>query len=79
MTPTPVKTKTIEITPARMAEINNISWRTADDPFGHRLTVVVNNLATFQITGADYDALGEWTDDTIKNLILARYGLEVVA
>jgi len=37
----------------------------------------VNNTTAFQVTGDDYDALGEWTDDTIKGLILARYGLEL--
>ena len=77
MTPTPVKTKTIETIPARTAEISSLSWRTVDDPFNRRLTVVLNNVATFQITGADYDALGQWTDDTIKGLILAKFGLEL--
>jgi hypothetical protein len=77
MNPTLIKTKSIETAPARTAQISSISWRTADDPFGRRLTVVVNNLTSFQVTGADYDALGQWTDDTIKELILAKFGLEL--
>ena len=35
------------------------------------------NATAFQVAGADYDALGQWTDDTIKGLILARFGLEL--
>jgi hypothetical protein len=72
-----IKPKTIELAPARTAEINTITWRTNDDVFQRKLAVIVNNAAVFQITGADYDALGEWTDDTIQGLILARYGLEL--
>ena len=74
-----IKTKTIELVPARTAEITTISWRTSDDSFGRKLTVIVNNATVFQVVGADYDALGQWTDDTIKGLILARFGLEVIA
>lgn len=77
MTPTTIKTKIIETTPARTATIISISWRTADDPFNRKLIVAVNNLTTFQIVGDDYDVLGQWTDDTIQRLILARYKLEL--
>ena len=71
--------KTIELAPARTAEISSITWRTDDDSFGRKLTVIVNNATVFQVVGADYDALGQWTDDNIKGLILARFGLEVIA
>jgi hypothetical protein len=72
-----VKPKTIELVPARTAEIASITWRTSDDAFARKLTIVVNNATAFQVTGADYDALGEWTDDTIQGLIIAHYGLEL--
>ena len=72
-----IKPKVIELTPARTAQINNITWRTNDDSFARKLTVIVNNATAFTIEGADYDALGQWTDDTIKGLILARFGLEL--
>ena len=72
-----IKPKTIELTPARTAEIANITWRTNDDVFQRKLSVIVNNVAAFQVSGAEYDALGQWTDETIKGLILARYGLEL--
>lgn len=72
-----IKPKTIELTPARTAQINNLTWRTSDDSFARKLNIVVNNITSFQIIGADYDALGEWTDDTIKGLILVRFGLEL--
>ena len=72
-----IKPKTIELQPARTAKVESLVWRTSDDVFQRKLTVVVNNLTSFQITGADYDALGSWTDDTIKGLILTRYGLEL--
>ena len=73
-----IKPKTIEITPARTANIASVTWRTSDDSFQRKLTVIVNNVTMFQIAGADYDALGQWTDETIKGLILVRYGLELV-
>ena len=72
-----IKTKTLELVPARMAQISAITWRTSDDSFQRKLNVVVNNAASFQVSGAEYDALGQWTDETIKGLILARYGLEL--
>jgi hypothetical protein len=72
-----IKPKTIELAPARTAEIQSLTWRTSDDAFQRKLTVIVNNAAVFQIAGTDYDALGEWTDDTIQGLILARFGLEL--
>ena len=72
-----VKPKTIELVPARTAEIASITWRTSDDSFARKLTIVVNNATAFQVTGADYDALGEWTVDTIQGLIIAHYGLEL--
>ena len=74
-----IKPKTIELMPARTAEINSIAWRTSDDSFQRRLHIVVNNATMFEVTGADYDALGQWTDETIRALILARFGLEVIA
>jgi hypothetical protein len=72
-----IKPKTIELVPARTAEISTLSWRTSDDSFQRKLNIIVNNMTAFQVTGADYDALGEWNDDTIRNLIIARYALEL--
>ena len=72
-----IKPKTIELMPARTAQINSLTWRTSDDAFARKLNIVVNNATAFQVTGAEYDALGNWTDETIKNLILAKFGLEV--
>ena len=72
-----IKPKTIELVPARTAQINDITWRTNDDSFARKLTIIVNNATAFTVTGADYDSLGQWTDETIKGLILARFGLEL--
>ena len=72
-----IKPKSIELVPARTAMVSTISWRTNDDAFQRKLNIVVNDSTAFQVTGDDYDALGEWTDDTIKGLVLARYGLEL--
>ena len=77
MDPIAIKTKSIEIVPARTAEISSITWRTSDDSFQRKLNIIVNNATAFQVSDADYDALGSWTDDTIKGLILAHYGLEL--
>ena len=63
--------------PARTAMVSAISWRTNDDSFQRKLNIIVNNATSFQVSGADYDALGQWTDETIKGLVLARYGLEL--
>ena len=72
-----IKPKTIEIMPARTADISSLTWRTSDDAFQRKLQVIVNNATAFSLTGTDYDALGQWTDDTIRDLILAKFGLEL--
>ena len=72
-----LKPKTIEVVPARTAEIQSLTWRTSDDSFARKLTIIVNNVSVFQVSGADYDALGQWTDETIQGLILTRFGLEL--
>jgi hypothetical protein len=69
--------KTIELAPARTGQVNELTWRTTDDPFQRKLQIIVNNQTAFTIAGEDYEALGQWTDDTVKGLILARYGLEL--
>jgi hypothetical protein len=72
-----IKPKTVEVMPARTAQFSELTWRTSDDSFQRKLNIVVNNATTLQIAGADYDALGDWTDETIQALILARFGLEL--
>jgi hypothetical protein len=72
-----IKPTTIELAPARTAQISTLTWRTNDDAFQRKLNIIVNNATAFQVTGADYDALGEWTDATIQGLILTRFGLEL--
>jgi len=72
-----IKPKSIELVPARTATVSAISWRTNDDSFQRKLNIVVNNSTAFQVSGDDYDALGQWTDETIKGLVFARYGLEL--
>ena len=72
-----IKPKSIELMPSRTAMVSTISWRTNDDAFQRKLNIVVNNATAFRVSGADYDALGQWTDETIKGLILARFGLEL--
>jgi hypothetical protein len=78
MTAINIKSKIIELAPARKAEISNLTWRTNDDPFARKLNIIVNNLTAFQVSDADYDALGQWTDETIKGLIRTRFSLELV-
>jgi hypothetical protein len=72
-----IKPKSIELVPARSATVSAISWRTNDDSFQRKLNIVVNNSTSFQVSDADYDALGQWTDDTIKGLVFAKFGLEL--
>ena len=72
-----IKPKSIELMPARTAMVSTISWRTNEDAFQRKLNIVVNDSTAFQVTGDDYDALGQWTDDTIKGLILAKFGIEL--
>ncbi len=79
MTAINIKPKTIEIMPARTASISTLTWRTSDDSFARKLTIIVNNLTAFQVNGADYDALGEWTDDNIRDLIMTKFGLELAS
>ena len=72
-----IKPKTVEVMPARTAQFSELTWRTSDDGFQRRLNVIVNNATSFQVSGDDYDALGQWTDETIENLILAKFALEL--
>ena len=67
--------KTVVVTPARTAEVSSLTWRTIDDVFDRRLRIVVNNQVMIVVEGAEYDALGQWTDDTIKQTILTRLEL----
>ena len=69
--------KQVVVVPARTAEINAVTWRTTDDAFRRRLHIVVNGVAPIIIEGEAYDALGQWTDETIKGLVLARLDLVV--
>ncbi|MEI8292219.1 MAG: hypothetical protein WCH99_22335 [Verrucomicrobiota bacterium] len=70
--------KTVEVVPARAArsvEFTTVSWRTIDDGFSRRLQILVNNSMVIVVEGAEYDALGQWTDETIKGVILTKLGL----
>ena len=67
--------KMVQVVAPKSVEFKAVTWRTMDDSFGRRLQVVVNNLAPIVVSGADYDALGQWTDDDIKALVLARLEL----
>ena len=67
--------KTVVVAPARTAEVSSLTWRTIDDAFDRRLRIVVNNQVLIVVEGAEYDALGQWTDETIKGIILAKLGL----
>ncbi len=75
MTAINVIKKTVVVEPARTAEVASLTWRTLDDGFNRRLRVIVNGAVVLVVEGAEYDALGQWTDDTIKQTILARLGL----
>jgi len=70
-----VNPKQVEAVPARLVQVNAVSWRTMDDAFARRLQILVNGTIPIVVQGDDYDALGQWTDDTIKQLVLTRLGL----
>lgn len=61
--------------PERTLEIESVQWTTIDDSFAKRLVIRVNGQLGFTIEGAEYDALGQWTDEDIKLQILAHYAL----
>lgn len=67
--------KTVVVVPARTAEITSLTWRTLDDAFTRRLRIQVNASVSITVEGADYDALGQWTDETVKQIILTRLQL----
>ena len=67
--------KTVEVMPARTTEVAAVTWRTLDDAFNRRLRIQVNGAVAIMVEGADYDALGQWTDDTVKQIILTRLQL----
>lgn len=61
--------------PERAVSVESIQWTTTDDSFEKRLVIRVNGQLGFIIEGAEYDALGQWTDEDIKLQILAHYAL----
>ena len=67
--------KTVVVMPARTTEVAAVTWRTLDDAFNRRLRIQVNGAVAITVEGADYDALGQWTDDTVKQIILTRLQL----
>ena len=67
--------KTVEVMPARTAQMTSVKWQTLDDAFNRRLRISVNGSVSISVEGAEYDALGQWTDDTIKGIILTRLQL----
>ena len=69
--------KSVVAVPAKTVDIEAVTWRTLDDGFNRRLRIVVNGAVQVLVEGADYDALGQWTDETIRDLIIARLGLEL--
>lgn len=51
---------------------------TTDNPFLKTLCVQLNEAIPSQliaITGAEYDALGQWTDESLTAYIKSKYGL----
>ena len=67
--------KSVVAVPAKTVDIEAVTWRTLDDAFNRRLRIIVNGAVQILVEGAEYDALGQWTDDTVKQLVLARLGL----
>lgn len=67
--------KTVEVIPAKTTSFSTLVWRTTDDPFARKLQVIVNNQYLLTFSGAEYDALGQWTDSDMKAIILAKYAL----
>ena len=57
--------KTVTVVPAKTADLSAVTWRTLDDSFNKKLRIQDNNAISIVVEGADYDALGQWTDDTI--------------
>ena len=70
-----VVTKRVELVPARTADVSSLTWRTLDDPFNRQLRIQVNSTVSILIEGDDYDALGQWTDDTMKQTVLEHLKL----
>lgn len=76
MTAISIIPKQVEIIQARSREFTKISWRTNDDPFLRRLQIIVNDCKIIEVSGADYDKLGQWDDADIKQIIIDELGLE---
>ena len=67
--------KTVVVVPARTTEVATVTWRTLDDAFNRRLRIQVNGAVSITVEGTDYDALGQWTDETVKQIIINRLQL----
>jgi len=54
---------------------------TMDDPIRKTLRIQLSEAMPPQnviISGAEYDSLGQWTDETLTSFLVAKYGLTVV-
>jgi hypothetical protein len=54
---------------------------TSDDPFRKILRVSLSEANPPQqivISGDDYDNLGQWTDQSLNNYLITKYGLVVI-
>jgi len=64
--------------PERAVSVESVQWSTIDDSFAKRLVIRVNGQLGFIIEGAEYDALGQWTDDDIAEMIIGKYGFKQI-
>jgi hypothetical protein len=64
--------------PERTLNVESVQWTTIDDSFAKRLVIRVNGQLGFNIEGAEYDALGQWTDEDIAGLIIGKYGFKQI-
>jgi hypothetical protein len=54
---------------------------TSDDPFRKILRVSLSEANPPQqvsVTGNDYDTLGQWTDQSLNDYLINKYGLVVI-
>ena len=72
ITSTKTVTSSFSFTTLNDAHITN------DDPIRKTLRVTLSEALPPQVvsvTGSDYDALGQWTDDSLNAYIIDKYGL----
>jgi hypothetical protein len=70
-----IEKKSIAVIPVKTAILSDITITNVQyNVVAKNCTVTYNNIYRYSFVGADYDALGQWTDDSLLAALLDKLG-----